>query len=79
VYYGIAKTKTLASLSSVSKLPQVQALLKYITFPFLLFNIIFSIRVGFDYIGILTILGNPITAILGFEQTPLIQFIKHLF
>ena len=54
-------------------------LIKYITFPFLLFNIIFSIRVGFDYIGILTILGNPITAILGFEQTPLIQFIKHLF
>jgi hypothetical protein len=53
-------------------------LVKYITFPFLLFSIIFSIRVGLDYIGILTVLGNPITAILGFEQTPLIQFIKQM-
>lgn len=54
-------------------------LLRAVTFPLLLFVIVFSIRRGFDYIGILTLFGNPIIAIFSQEQVPLIDFVKQLF
>jgi hypothetical protein len=58
-----------------NKLP----LLKLISYPLLGFSLIFSIRTGLDYIGIFTLIGNPFTAILHADQTPIIQFIKDLF
>ena len=53
--------------------------LKLITFPIMLFSVIFLIRLGFDFIGILTIGGNPVLALLYGTQTPFIDFIKSLF
>lgn len=50
-----------------------------VTIPLLLFVIIFKIRVGFDFIGILAIVGNPLIAPFIDSQTPLIDFVKQLF
>lgn len=47
--------------------------------PFLLFYCLFSIRVGFDYIGLSTIIGNPISALIINDTTPLIEFVKSIF
>lgn len=54
-------------------------LLKTITLPLLLYALIFNIRIGFDYMGFLTIIGNPFLVLAGIEQTPLIEFVKNLF
>jgi hypothetical protein len=53
--------------------------LKLLTIPLLLFFCIFSIRTGFDFIGILTLIGNPISALIIEETTPIIEFVKSLF
>jgi hypothetical protein len=54
--------------------------IRMFTIPFLLFSLIFSLRLGFDFISFLTVIGNPfLVAIVDFEQTPLIEFIKKLF
>ena len=53
--------------------------LKWLSIPLLIFVIIFNIRVGFDYIGPLTFVGNPLIAFLFDSQTPLIDFVKNLF
>ena len=45
----------------------------------LLFVIIFQIRVGLDYVGILTFAGNPFIAFFYEDQTPLIEFVKSIF
>lgn len=50
-----------------------------VAMPFLLFLIIFKIRVGFDYMGVVTILGNPIIAVFAPNEIPLIDFVKSLF
>jgi len=47
-----------------------------ISVPFLAFFIIFTIRMGFDFIGLLTIIGNPIIALFIEDLIPLINFIK---
>jgi len=52
---------------------------KTLTVPLLLFSLIFSIRVGFDYMSFFTIIGNPLLVLTGIEQTPLIEFVKDLF
>ncbi len=52
--------------------------IKIITVPFLIFSIFFNIRMGFDYIGILTFVGNPLLAIIIDDQTPLIEFVKSI-
>jgi hypothetical protein len=52
--------------------------LKLLSIPFILFYIVFRIRVGFDYIGFFTIMGNPIIALFVDDQTPLIVFVKNL-
>lgn len=60
------------------KKTQIYSIAKIIAVP-LLFVIIFQIRVGFDYIGILTFAGNPLFAIFFESQTPLIDFVKEVF
>ncbi|MFN3952776.1 MAG: EpsG family protein [Thermaurantimonas sp.] len=49
----------------------------FISIP-LAFWIIFSIRIGLDYSGILTLFGNPIITSLVSESTPIIDYIKKL-
>src|SRR5690606_8881971 len=46
--------------------------------PLLLFYVIFSFRVGFDYMGISTFIGNPFSALLLEDNTPLIELVKSL-
>ncbi len=50
-----------------------------LSIPFLAFYCIFLIRIGFDYIGISTFLGNPLTALFTHDETPLIEWVKHIF
>ena len=52
--------------------------IKLITLPIMAFAVIFSIRVGFEYIGILAVAGNPVIALFYGSQVPLIEFIKSL-
>lgn len=47
-----------------------------LTLPFILFYVIFQIRTGLDYTGILTFFGNPILLLVFDDQTPLIDFVK---
>lgn len=61
---------------------KMNAQLKYfknISVPFLMFLIIFKIRVGFDYMGISTIMSNPIIALFVEDKVPLIDFVKSIF
>lgn len=53
--------------------------LKWISLPFLAFVIIFKIRMGFDYMGFLTVAGNPFFAPFFDSQVPLIDFVKSVF
>lgn len=54
------------------------SLLKNISIPLLVFYILYNVRMGFDFMGILTFLGNPLLAFLSSEQLPLIEFVKSL-
>ena len=47
-----------------------------LTFPLLIFYVIFSLRVGFDYMGISTFIGNPFSALLIEDTKPIIDFVK---
>lgn len=47
-----------------------------LTYPMLLFIIIFKIRIGLDYMGVFTFIGNLIITPLVEFRTPLIEFIK---
>lgn len=51
---------------------------KHLSFPFILFVIVFQIRIGFDYIGISTFISNPIIAAFVEDTEPLIVFVKGL-
>lgn len=53
--------------------------LKLITFPLLAIAVIFKIRMGFDYMGFLTVAGNPMIALFFDTQTPLIDIVKEIF
>jgi len=64
---------------SYIKFNKIIEFLKLMTIPLLVFIIVFSIRVGLDFIGILTFFGNPFIAVFIDEQTPLIYFVKQLF
>jgi hypothetical protein len=61
------------------KTPSLVNTLKLVAIPFLLFYCIFSIRIGFSYMGISTLVGNPISAFLIEDTKPLIEFVKSLF
>jgi len=52
------------------------SLFKYISIPFLVFSILFMIRMGLGFTGALTFFGNPIIALIVPGQIPLIQLIK---
>lgn len=54
-------------------------ILQVLTVPWLLFFCIMAIRIGFDYIGALTIIGNPVSAGFYSYPVPLIEDIKRLF
>lgn len=51
---------------------------KKISIPFILFLIAFQIRIGLDYIGISTLVSNPVVALFFEDKVPLIEFIKGL-
>lgn len=53
--------------------------LKNLSIPLLAYFILYNIRMGFDFIGILTFLGNPLMALFSPEQSPLIEWVKILF
>lgn len=53
-------------------------LIQIITIPLLIYSIIFKLRLGLDYIGILTFLGNPLFALFINNQIPLIDLIKSI-
>lgn len=53
--------------------------LEYLSIPLLAFLVIFKIRMGFDFTGILTFIGNPFLAVFVDSQTPIIEFIKGIF
>ncbi|ERM83989.1 hypothetical protein P872_01630 [Rhodonellum psychrophilum GCM71 = DSM 17998] len=46
--------------------------------PALLFVIIFKFRVGFDFIGLSTVFGNPILALIFDDNLPIIEFVKSI-
>lgn len=52
--------------------------IKQISFPFILFLVIFKIRIGFDFIGISTFISNPLVALFFEDKVPLIEFVKGL-
>lgn len=60
------------------KIPQIGMFSKVFLLP-LVVVIIFQIRLGFDYMGLLTIIGNPFAAYLFNGQIPLIEFVKSSF
>ena len=51
-------------------------IIRSLSIPLLIFYCIFSIRVGFDFMGISTFIGNPIFALIFEDNTPLIEFVK---
>lgn len=53
-------------------------IIRLISMPLLIFYCIFTLRVGFDYMGISTFIGNPFSALLIEDNTPLIEFVKSL-
>ncbi len=58
---------------------KIPPFLKVIGVPSLFFFIVVRIRYGFDFIGLPTIVGNPLTVIFFKNPAPLIEFIKQLF
>lgn len=53
--------------------------LKLIGMPILLLFIIVRIRIGFDYIGVWSVIANPLMAIFVENEVPLIDIVKGLF
>lgn len=53
-------------------------LLKAIIIPLLLLYCMVGIRIGMDYYGLMTLIGNPILAVIYTEGVPLIEHIKDL-
>lgn len=54
-------------------------IIKALSIPLLLLFCIVAIRIGMDYFGLTTILGNPFSAALYSDPVPLITAIKRLF
>lgn len=61
---------------SEQKVPKLVNKTKLFAIPFLIFFCIFNIRVGFDYMGISTFIGNFISALIIEDTTPIITYIK---
>ncbi len=54
------------------------SILKTLAIPFLLLFCVVNLRIGMDYYGLMTIIGNPILAVIYTEGVPLIEQIKAL-
>ena len=52
------------------------SMLQMLALPLLMYWIVFSIRIGLDYMGMMVILGNPFVAVLVGKEIPLINLIK---
>jgi hypothetical protein len=63
-------------LLSVRKRPALMKAFAYISLPLIAFVIIFLVRVGTAYFGVLIFIGNPILNFLIPDQTPLIDIVK---
>lgn len=68
----------LVLIISKKNLPPKLNMLAKITSPLLIFTIIFSIRIAFQYIGPLTIIGNPVLASFMENSVPLISYLKSI-
>lgn len=60
------------------KISRVVSAIRVLVVPLLIFYCVFSIRVGFDFIGVSAFIGNPISAIFFEDTKPIIEFIKSL-
>ncbi len=54
-------------------------LLRLFTIPLLTLFLLVSLRMGMDFFGVMTLIGNPITVLLYSDHVPLIEAIKSLF
>ena len=77
-FLALANMLTLAVTFFIIQMYQEKGLMKvlYGTIPFLLFFLIVKIRIGYDTIGITTMLGNPIFALFMEDDVALINLIK---
>lgn len=53
--------------------------LQLLTFPLLLYVILFTVRIGFNFTGFLAFFGNPFLSYFIHDQTALIYLIKQIF
>lgn len=63
---------------SYSKNTNNLKILKSVSIPLLLLFTLVMVRIGMDYYGFATIIGNPVFAVLGAKSVPLITEIKNL-
>lgn len=63
-------------ISNIAKNDKWYLPLKIILIPMLSFYIMVQMRIGFDYISLETIIGNPFLALFNIDKIPLIDFIK---
>lgn len=78
-FYSISNMIVFFMLSYIVykiELPAFDKKLRIISSPFLILVIIVYIRTGFDYTGLLTVIGNPIIALFSENNIPLINLIK---
>jgi hypothetical protein len=54
-------------------------IIRIVTIPLQLLYCLVAIRIGMDFFSIMTIIGNPVSAIFYQDPVPLIQDIKNLF
>lgn len=81
-FIAVANMLSIASLLfyfARYRLNMALKIVRVLSLPLVIFFSIFSIRVGFDYMGISTFFGNPFTAILFEDTKPIIEFVKSLF
>jgi hypothetical protein len=81
-FLAVANMLSIASLLfyfARYRLNMALKIVRVLSLPLVIFFSIFSIRVGFDYMGISTFFGNPFTAVLFEDTKPIIEFVKSLF
>lgn len=55
------------------------SLVAKLTLPFLMFVLLYKVRIGLGFSGVMTFIGNLPTAILSPENIPIVDYIKSLF
>lgn len=61
---------------SFQKNNNLATIIKYISFPILLYFSLFKIRIGFEFLGLSTFLGNPLIVLNLEDQIPLISYFQ---